>query len=113
MYLVYDIFENIGRVTAIIFNPHESQLVENGMEVEEIPEPENYPGMVPFLHIDLESKELYYNYVKAPDPPSKEDTIEGKVEKLEIENGQIKDIVEEKDRENKNAIFEIYTMLGG
>lgn len=52
MYLVYDIFENIGKVNAIIFNPHESQLVENGMEVEEIPE--NYAGKVPFLPIDLE-----------------------------------------------------------
>lgn len=49
MYLVYDIFENIGKVNAVIFNPHESQLVENGMEVEEITE--NYAGKVPFLPI--------------------------------------------------------------
>ncbi|MEK3658179.1 hypothetical protein NSQ29_01290 [Paenibacillus sp. FSL F4-0236] len=35
------------------------------------------------------------------------------VEKLKLENEALKKLIEDKDRENKNALFEIYSMLLG
>ncbi len=36
-----------------------------------------------------------------------------RMEQLEAENTHLKTLIEEKDRENKNALFEIYSMLLG
>ncbi|OME00564.1 hypothetical protein BSK60_33605, partial [Paenibacillus odorifer] len=35
------------------------------------------------------------------------------VEKLKLENESLKKLIEDKDRENKNALFEIYSILLG
>jgi len=43
--------------------------------------------------------------------PPPEPTAEERIEQLEVENENLKNMIEEKDRENKIALFEIYTML--
>ena len=45
-----------------------------------------------------------------PDP---EPTAEERFALLEAENAHLKTLIDEKDRENKNALFEIYSMLLG
>ncbi|AWP25405.1 hypothetical protein [Paenibacillus sp. Cedars] len=114
MYVLFDpVNDVIGKVRAYIQAPYPEQIEEHGVFVETIPPSEALPGMVPIPLINLDTKVIYYDYVQLPPPLPSDETIAGKIEKLEAENSQIKEIVEQKDRENKNALFEIYTMLGG
>ncbi|MGW8823367.1 hypothetical protein ACWGNU_14700 [Paenibacillus lautus] len=114
MYVLFDPVDNeTGKVRAYIENPYPEQIEEHGAFVESIPTSEEFSGMMPIPLINLDTKVIYYDYVQLPPPLPSDETITGKIEKLEAENSQIKEIVEQKDRENKNALFEIYTMLGG
>lgn len=80
MYVIYDLWDEekrIGKIRAILEHPHEQQLVEHGVEVEEIPLPESHESMIPVLFIYLDTKEMYYQYWPEPEkPPTLPETIE-------------------------------------
>lgn len=101
-YVLYNIVsDGVAKVRAIIDYPFPEQIdEENGMFVQEIPEPETHSGMIPILYMNLETKELYYHYEEAPPPPPSGETIAGKIEALE-----------RADIENKQAIAELTMMI--
>ncbi|MDH6674670.1 uncharacterized protein YceH (UPF0502 family) [Paenibacillus sp. LBL] len=66
--------------------------------------------------VNLETKSLEFSYPDPNDPeapPVFQQPLTEQVKALEAENAELKKLIEQTDRENKNAIFEIYTMIGG
>lgn len=61
-------------------------------------------GTIEFLYPDPDNPEQ---------PPVYQPPLTEQVKELKAKNAELEKLVEEKDRENKNAIFEIYTMIGG
>ncbi|RAR39675.1 hypothetical protein [Paenibacillus sp. MDMC362] len=93
MYVIYDIWDeqkNIGKVNSILENPHEQQLVDNGVEVEEIPLPEQHESMRPVLFINLNTKEMYYQYWSIPERPP---TLPEAVIALQQENVELRQAI--------------------
>ncbi len=90
VYISYIPIDNLtAEVTAIIYNPFPEQITDQGLYVETIPEPESHTGMVPILYVNLETKELYYHYVKAPPSPPSGETLAGKVDELNTTMGTL------------------------
>lgn len=89
MYAVYYNLEgsNIGNV----YMYHETDCAELGTEVDytivdNIPEPENREKMMARLFINLESKELYYEYIERPLTREEELELELKALKEKLQN---------------------------
>lgn len=61
--------------------------------------------MIERTGMELDAMWLQYQVAHPPEPTE--------VEKLKAENEVLKTLIEDKDRENKNALFEIYSMLLG
>lgn len=81
-YILID--ENIGRVRAIYHNPWPMLDVEDpiGIYVERIPSAQSQEGFYPVLMVNLETKELYYNYEALPEPLATRDEIAEQVGEL-------------------------------
>jgi hypothetical protein len=58
----------------------EEELLQEGILVESVPEPEFIEGKVPVLKYDPTNKELYYEYEDVP--PTKEELLEKEIEQL-------------------------------
>ncbi|WP_342477798.1 XkdW family protein [Paenibacillus sp. FSL H7-0350] len=56
---------------------------------------------------ELQAAWVAYQEAGANKPP-----LMTALEKIQAENAALKKLIEEKDHENKNALFEIYNMLG-
>lgn len=69
----------------IISNTKQKEAEENEIIKDEIAYPvkENIPGMNAYLMIDLETQELYYNYIS-------DETIQSQVSELKQENEGLK-----------------------
>lgn len=66
------------------------------------------------MNLETETPEFSYPDPNEPEVPSVfQQPLTEQVKALEAENVELKKLIEQIDRENKNAIFEIYTMLGG
>lgn len=66
------------------------------------------------INPETETPEFHYPNPNEPEaPPVFQQPLTEQVKALEAENAELKKLIEQTDRENKNAIFEIYTMIGG
>jgi hypothetical protein len=84
------ITNNVASVDVQVFEPSilpENER-ENFIEVEEIPTSEIIPGKMPILMYNLETNELFYEYVDRPLTP------EEKLQLLEQENEELKARIE-------------------
>lgn len=84
MYVTYEkVSDKSGRVSEIIFMPTTADLAREGVSIDApITKPENVPGMVSRLMVNLETDDLYYDYYTP-------ETIETKVSGLQKENVEL------------------------
>lgn len=75
------ITEAIGRVTEVIQNPVYAEPTDNSFATEDLTYPvqESIPNMDAYLRVNLETQELYYDYIAR-------ETFETKVDELKQEN---------------------------
>jgi hypothetical protein len=81
---------NVASVDVQVFDPSilpENEL-ENYIEVEEIPTPEMIAGKTPVLMYNVQTNELYYEYI------DRQLTPEEKLQLLEQENQELKNRIE-------------------
>lgn len=86
--MYYINYNDAGRVQIIITGPYPEQIEDDGLLVEALPVASTPEGMYPTMMVNLETKELYYNYEDLPDP---DNTLSDKVvalERADIENKQ-------------------------
>ncbi|OXL83192.1 hypothetical protein BCV73_08945 [Paenibacillus sp. SSG-1] len=88
MYIIYDkLTDTLGQVRAVIHNPYPEQIVDNGIDIEtEIPQPKEIPNMDAYLRINLETSDLYYDYIAR-------ETFETKISSLQQENSELKQAI--------------------
>ncbi|AWB45314.1 hypothetical protein DCC85_14490 [Paenibacillus sp. CAA11] len=101
-YVIYEkLTDHIGNVQAVIQQPYPEQIVDNGMYIErDIPQREEVINMDPYLRINLETQELYYDYIAR-------ETFESRTRALQAEN----DALRARDIENRESIASLYEML--
>lgn len=78
--------EKVGTVTTIAYNPIPEMFpAENYFQVDQaiIPDREDIPNMDTYLRVDLETKDMYYDYIAR-------ETFETKVASLQAENSALK-----------------------
>jgi hypothetical protein len=74
----------IGQVTMVIQNPIDAEPTENSFYTEDLTYPvqESIPNMDAYLRVNLETKELYFDYIAR-------ETFETKVDELKQENADL------------------------
>ncbi|MCM3291816.1 hypothetical protein M3661_16930 [Paenibacillus sp. MER 180] len=71
-------------VTTVYMNPTPEQMKTSGVEIDSgFPTPNAVAGMVPVLKVDVEMKQLYFDYERP-------DTIASRVQELQKENTELK-----------------------
>lgn len=121
VYVVYDkVSDNTGKITCMIYNVYPEQMVENGVMTEytKIPVPENIKDMGAVPYINLNTKEIYYEYV-AVSPPSEplQDQIEvlktqlSEAQAATLELHESQTLQDAKIQEANNATLELYELI--
>lgn len=84
MYVIYDkVSDKSGQVREVIFIPTADDYKREGVSIDKpMIQPENVPGMVSRLMVNLETDDLYYDYYTP-------ETIETKVSGLQQENTEL------------------------
>lgn len=82
-YLFYDDAGNIH--TTYYATPPAELMTKQHVKVDEISEPEAKPGKDAILKVNIETKELYYDYVDHVDSPEEQEEKELKLLKLQVE----------------------------
>ncbi|MBB3132133.1 hypothetical protein FHS19_006860 [Paenibacillus rhizosphaerae] len=82
------ISDTTGNVTMIVQNPIYEEPTEDSFYTEDLtyPERENIPNMDAYLRVNLETKELYYDYILR-------ETFETRVSALQQENAELKQAI--------------------
>lgn len=95
--------DKTGKVTSIAYNPIPEMYPEEKyflVDQAVIPDREDIPNMDAYLRIDLETKEMYYDYIA-------QSTFEMKISALELDNSKLK----QADLDNKELITVLYEMI--
>lgn len=82
------ITDTIGQVSMVIRNPVYDEPTEESYYTDSVTYPvlENIPNMDAYLRVNLETKELYYDYILR-------ETFETKVAALQQENSELKQAI--------------------
>ncbi|MNJ68520.1 hypothetical protein D3C77_647760 [compost metagenome] len=119
---MYAVFNDIGRVTALYYNPVEEirEMSPGGVDVDELPTRENLEGFWPVLYVDLDTNELYYNYEALPVPIIPDEVLSDKVMNLEsdlgnllLENAADKATIATLEDTVGNLLLEVAALKGG
>ncbi|WP_223068471.1 hypothetical protein [Paenibacillus caui] len=79
--------EKVGTVQSIIYSPYPEQVDEHGLSLDvEIPNREDIPNMDAYLRINLETNQLYYDYIAR-------ETFETKLYTVTAENAELKQAI--------------------
>ncbi|OPG98611.1 hypothetical protein B2I21_09730 [Chryseobacterium mucoviscidosis] len=82
--ITYKPGQNTAEVESITHNPVPGVNENNSYTTDQaLPIPENIPGMIPILYTKVDTKTLYYNYIKP-------ETIESLISQLQEQQAVIK-----------------------
>lgn len=105
MYVIYDkVNGNIGKITHMIKNIFPEQMVENGVmtDYETVPATESIKDMDAVPYIDLQTKNIYYEYVAVPPHPQ---PLYEQVTELKTENETLKNRVSDVEMTITEILF--------
>ncbi|PYE48492.1 hypothetical protein HUB98_22990 [Paenibacillus barcinonensis] len=101
MYIIYEEVANkVGKISVIVYEDHGSNPPDNSITVSSVPDPQQIDGKLSVPYINLDSHEIYYEYIDAPVVLD----LEEEVNKLKKEIMEMKTILLNVSSENKNRI---------
>lgn len=95
MYIVYQPIDQIIAKVQSIYQINSPSQIENVIEVDYVPEPMKYPGKIPTLYVNMNTKEFFYQYDDEPKPQDITPDIYTELTRLREETSALKTAMDE------------------